>query len=279
MMDAWLVNDIATDTVPVTDRGLAYGDGLFETIAVREGACRFIDDHLARLAAGCRQLGIDYCGDASLIANIDELLRQHNTSHGVIKIIITRGSGPRGYAYKREDTQPARIVGIAATQPAARPVHGVRIIYCKTPVSRNRRLAGIKSLNRLPQVLGRAEWDDADIAEGLMADDRDNLICGTMSNLFMVREHELWTPPITECGVAGIMRERTIRAAEQANIRINQAYFSAADLAIADEVFLTNSLIGIWPVAQLGDRKLPPGPITHQLLQALAAQGVNECQR
>jgi len=277
-MDDWLVNGVTQSTVSVDDRGLAYGDGVFETIAVRDCACRFLDAHLARLAAGCRQLGIPHPDNVPLLADIEQLLDATGTHQGVMKIIITRGSGPRGYAYQRDQLQPTRIVGIAAGQQPAVSPDGVRVRLCATPVSSNSHLAGIKSLNRLAQVLGRAEWDDPDIAEGLMADDQGNLIGGTMSNLFMVRQGKLWTPPVTECGVAGIMRGQVMQAAEQ-QIDILEQYFSATDLGAADEVFLTNSLIGIWPVAALDKQRFNVGPETRQLMQSLAERGVSECRQ
>jgi 4-amino-4-deoxychorismate lyase len=125
--------------------------------------------------------------------------------------------------------------------------------------------------------MARAEWQDDRFAEGLMSDDRGNLIGGTMSNLFIVLDNEIWTPPVNEAGIAGVMRGKILESAETLNIRITQRYFSTPDINAACEVFLSNSLIGIWPVKQFEDQSFNVGPVTRQIMAALAKQGVTEC--
>jgi 4-amino-4-deoxychorismate lyase len=278
-MDAWLVNDSENTAIPVTDRGLAYGDGLFETIALREGRCRFVTDHLARLEVGCERLAIPFPGAERIERNIRRLCKQNGARDGVVKIVVTRGAGPRGYAYDPTAVTPMLCVGLAASEPPIVPPDGIRVRLCTTTVSRNPQLAGMKTLNRLPQVLGRAEWQNPEIAEGLMSDEHGNLIGGTMSNVFIVAGPELVTPPTTAAGIAGIMRAKVMQAAEQCGIDLRERDIDVRTLEHVDECFVTNSLIGIWPVSRLGNTRYDIGPVTRRLMDALAAQGVSECRR
>jgi 4-amino-4-deoxychorismate lyase len=275
-MDKWLVDGEQSTTLAISDRGLAYGDGLFETIAIRNGACRFMHAHIERLQRGCERLAIPAPDPAQLQREAAALITATNCAHGTLKIIITRGSGPRGYAFAAAAVVPSRIVGISVGTRDA--VHdGVRIRFCDTPVSRNPALAGIKSLNRLAQVMARAEWHEPNIAEGLMTDDRGNLIGGTMTNLFIVRNGNLRTPPVTDCGIAGIMRSKVIASATQLGLNVDEMYFSRRELENATEIFLTNCLIGLWPVHAIETLEFTTGPITQQIKSALATAGVTEC--
>ena len=140
---------------------------------------------------------------------------------------------------------------------------------CKTPLGLNPALAGIKHLNRLEQVMARAEWDDTNIAEGLMLDVAGHVIEGTMSNVFCVRQDTLFTPDLTHCGVEGITRERVLKTAGRNGLEAVVTQLGLADIRQADEVFICNSLIGIWPVRRLAEKSWLPGPITKALKQAL----------
>ncbi|HJP03810.1 MAG: aminodeoxychorismate lyase [Chromatiales bacterium] len=272
-MTAWLVNGNRADTVAVDDRGLAYGDGLFETIAVRGGQPRFPDAHLERLAKGCARLGIPYPGDELLAKEIRLL---GNCEHGTLKILLTRGGGPRGYA-PPQVRMATRIIGLSESKPGGTAVDAVRIRYCETPIAVNRALAGIKTLNRLEQVVARAEWSDPGIKEGLMLNDRGDVVCGTMTNLFLVSGGGLLTPDLGECGIRGVMRDRVMRLAEQNNISVAEVRVSKADINEADDLFLTNSLIGAWPVAELNGQQYERSAVTSRLMQLLAESGVMEC--
>lgn len=274
-MDKWLVNGLEQDTLPLDDRGLAYGDGLFETVAVRHGECRFIADHLARLEAGCQRLGIVGVNRAQLTASLNLILE--GATHATIKIIVTRGSGPRGYR-SPPGASPSIVVGIEKTRPVGR-VGPVRVRYCTTMISRNPRLAGIKTLNRLEQVIARSEWDDADIAEGLMSDDRGNVICGTMTNLFIVCGQRVITPKLDESGIRGIMRDKVFEVGQTLDIELAETQVTRSEIESADEMFLTNSQIGVWPVHELDGFVIPRAEMTHRIMRGLAELGVEECSR
>jgi 4-amino-4-deoxychorismate lyase len=231
----------------VNDRGLSYGDGLFETALVVDGAVRFLDAHLFRLLADCRRLGIAPPDREQLIAEVDAVAHAA-TGRSVLKIIVTRGVGGRGY---RPDPglQSTRIV---ALYPAP-DISDERIVarWCATPLGRNPRLAGMKHLNRLEQVLAQMEWSDPAVAEGLMLDTEGEVVCGTSSNLFVVRDGVLATPDLRFCGVAGVMRGKVLEAAAQLGIPSSEEPLWPHDIELASEVFVTNAVRGVRSVRTL----------------------------
>ena len=137
-------------------------------------------------------------------------------------------------------------------------------------------LAGLKHLNRLEQVLARGEWDDPDIAEGLMLDADANVIEGTVTNVFMVRNSSLITPEVNRAGVAGVMRGLILDLAGRSDIPCTVRDIRLQELAAADEVFVCNSLIQLWAVKSIGDWAFAPGPVTRRIAELVAqAEGVN----
>lgn len=265
-MESW-VDGQPADSLSLKDRGLAYGDGLFETIAVRGGQPILLDRHLARLADGCARLAI--VADIEQIA--DELLRYAAAmGEGVLKLILTRGDGQRGYA--PDPAAPGRRIlqgNPPAAYPAAHAEHGIRLFPCTTRLSRQPLLAGLKHLNRLEQVLARAEWQDSEHAEGLMLDRTGRVIEGVFSNLFIVRDGVLITADLQRCGVAGVMRAEILFQAESLAIPSQITDISLEQLQWADEVFVCNSVYGVWPVRAYAALSWPVGPLTRKL-QSLA---------
>lgn len=247
-----LINGETIDALTVNDRGLQYGDGLFETIAVKDGQCEHWYEHMARLAAGCERLKIPVPDGQLLLAEAQQLYA--DKQRAVLKIIITRGSGGRGYRIP-ELVSASRIISIHDWPefPSINRRLGVQLHLCETKLSHQPALAGIKHLNRLEQVLARSEWTDPDISEGLMNDINGNIIEGTMSNYFAVINAELVTPEIVDCGVAGIMRAHIMRQAVLHEITVHERNMKIEELLSADELFICNSIIGIWPVRQLLD--------------------------
>lgn len=263
-----LINGVPSDQLATTDRGLQYGDGLFETIAVRHGEPQLWDLHMTRLQQGCKALCLPMVDIQLLNAEAQRVCR--HATNAVLKIILTRGSGGRGYQVQ-EAVEPTRILSVhpCPDYPEEYSKQGIRVRFCNLRLARQPALAGIKHLNRLEQVLARQEWQDPDIVEGLLRDSHDEVIEGVMSNLFMVRAGKLFTPDLTHCGVAGVMRERVMRLAESLGLMVHIQALVEQDLYGADELFVTNSLIGIWPVRQLEQRPFPVGPVTQQLQQLL----------
>lgn len=266
-----LINGQPGEQIAVTDRALHYGDGLFETIAVIKGSPRYWARHIARLQRGCERLEIPMPDSHVLREDVARIAC--NDAACVVKIIITRGSGGRGYRPPAV-VEPTRLV-MRYSFPDYPPTHateGVAIRLCDTPLGCNPRLAGIKHLNRLEQVLARSEWSDDAIAEGIMLDADGHLIDGTMSNLFLVIKGALYTPELSRCGVEGVMRATVIEAAHQSTIPLHTVPLKHTLLAEAEEIFITNALIGLWPVNRCGDHRFAVGPITRRLQHALALQ-------
>jgi 4-amino-4-deoxychorismate lyase len=267
-VSAWVDGHPAAG-LDLLDRGLHYGDGLFETIACRAGRPRFLDLHLERLSEGCRRLGIPYSDFAGLAAQIRE--RAATRPACILKLILTRGSATaRGYA-PRGDERP-RTVLLQYAWPAEDPGPGEAGVAVRTAQGRlgeNPALAGIKHLNRLEQVLIRREWSDPAIREALVFSSSGQLVSGTMSNVFLVKNGRIVTPAMTLAGIRGVMRRVVMREAQRAQLQVTEEVIDAASLAGAQELFLTNAVIGIWPVRALDDRALVVGPVTRRLQQGL----------
>ena len=261
-MESW-VDGQPADALSLKDRGLAYGDGLFETIAVRGGRIPLLARHMARLADGCRRLFIAL-DIAQMEAELQAFAAQFDD--GVAKLVVTRGEGQRGYA-PPQPCQPLRILQAAPLPqyPAAHAEQGVRLFPCETRLAEQPALAGLKHLNRLEQVLARAEWQDAECAEGLMRDSSGRVIEGVYSNLFLVVAGRLISADLSRCGVAGVMRAEILQQAQSLGLPIELRDISFDELLGADEVFLCNSLYGIWPVRALQERHWSVGPLTRKL--------------
>lgn len=275
-MPAILINGQSAEHISVLDRGFQYGDGLFETLRVSAGKPRRWAQHMARLATGCQRLRIAMPEPTLLLSEAMSLCA--GEVNGVLKIIVTRGTGERGYAPPAQAVT-TRVLSLSSAVifPAEHYRDGVSVRVCDTRLADNPTLAGIKHLNRLEQVLARAEWQDKgesmQAVEGLMLDNNNNVIEGIMSNLFCVQEDGsgpvLKTPLLTHCGVKGIIRENIINVAEAAGISVQETTLGLTDLYRSEELFLCNTLMGIWPVRQLEEQHFAVGPMTRQLSQAL----------
>ena len=267
-----LINGKTDSQLSVMDRGLQYRDGVFETIAVTEGRPCLWNLHLERLLEACQRLGIP-APDASLLLDEAQCVIA-STDSGVLKIIITRGSGGRGYR-PPDNVTPSRILTCSPVPefPEDTQQQGVAIRTCSSRLGRNFSLAGIKHLNRLEQVLASMEWSDPLISEGLMLDEYDRVIEGTKSNLFIVNEGVLRTPDLTQCGVSGVMRALVINIAKSMGISVVVSDITMHDLRMADGIFLTNSLIGIWPVRELDGQGLNIKAVDKQLIETVMEQG------
>jgi 4-amino-4-deoxychorismate lyase len=266
-MKRCLVNGFDKRIVDAADRGLHYGDGLFETLAVFDGRPRNWQLHTQRLLHGCEQLALA-APDPEMLS--DEIARVTlDMSTAVVKIILSRDSAGRGYQYANS-TEPTRVIASYdwPEYPDGYYQQGVRLKVCDTRISIQPALAGIKHLNRLENVLARNEWQDDSYGEGLMLDVYANVIEGTMSNLFWVEGKQLYTPKLTLSGVHGIMRQRVIDTASALAISCDEVDADLQRIRSADELFVTNSIIGIWPatLAQLPAR----GELTSRIMKALA---------
>ena len=251
------------------DRGLHYGDGLFETIACRNGRPSFLEHHLERLALGCRRLAIAFEAFDVLRAEVRELAAAAPRS--IVKVLVTRGRATsRGYA-PHGDERPSRMVLRYAWphENAREASDGVAVRIADLVLGENPRLAGLKHLNRLELVLARADLVGSPFTEALLLGSSGALVGGTFSNVFLASDSHLTTPRPDRCGIAGVMRRVVMRLAADEGLAVQEARLAPADLAAAQEIFLTNARIGIWPVRSLAERFVGVGPITGRLQQRL----------
>ncbi|MGA7541013.1 MAG: aminodeoxychorismate lyase [Steroidobacteraceae bacterium] len=274
-----LVNGEAGGDLSVLDRGLHFGDGVFETIACLHHRPRFLALHLERLTHGCRVLGFPPPAAHLLREELERLAGVQARS--IVKLIVTRGPAlVRGYAVSGSE-QATRLM-IRYPWPVEDPNlwrQGVNVRIAAVRLGENPALAGLKHCNRLEQILARAEPGAAEAAEALMFSRSGKLVSGTMTNVFLIdgpaQAPRLRTPAIDLCGVAGIMRRVVLREAANAGLSAHEADLWPADVAAASEVFLTNARVGIWPVRRIEQRTLTPGPLTRRLqglLQPLLAE-------
>jgi 4-amino-4-deoxychorismate lyase len=263
----WLVNGQSAGVDPA-DRGLAYGDGLFETMAARDGAIRWLDSHLDRLEEGCRRLEIPMPARSLLTREIAANCPRQGRA--VVKLIVTRGPGARGYP-PPEHATPTRILAISPwpDYPEANYRDGIGMRSCRLRLGENPALAGIKHLNRLEQVLAQLELRGHAAQQGLLLDASGYVVGGTSSNVFLVAAGEIATPSLTRCGIKGVMRRAVLEAARTLGMRAEERDIVPAELVDADEVFVANSLFGIWPVTDIDGRSFAVGPTTRRLMTHL----------
>lgn len=247
-----LVDGDDAGLVPASDRGLAYGDGLFETVALIDGVARHWDRHLARLSQGAKRLGMEAPEPACWAGDIDRLTLTHGSARAVLKLMLTRGSGGRGYA-PPPDARPRRISQLLPWPqwPLSWATEGLRLSLCATRLAQNPVLAGLKHLNRLEQVLAAREVVMHGTDDGFMLSMDGRLIETTRANVFLVFGNQLVTPRLTDCGISGVMRDVLMDHLPNAGLQLQEGDIELEDLARCDEIFLTNALIGVWPVAAI----------------------------
>ncbi len=266
-----LINGNSSDAISLYDRGLQYGDGLFETIAVEDETLLCWSDHIERLQSGCSRLNIPIPNKDRLNEEASRLTR--SIARGIIKITITRGEGGRGYALP-DKVEPSRIISLYPWPEYSfgNPADGIKVRACNYRYAHNSVLAGIKHLNRLEQVLARSEWTDRSIAEGIVLDHEENVIEGTMSNVFYIKDETLYTPELSACGVDGIIRQKIIVSATESQLDVYINKISLKSLLEADEAFVCNSVIGVWPIKMIDEKPLLVGDKTNQIKKTLQKQ-------
>lgn len=252
------------------DRGLQYGDGLFETLWWSGSRVRFLDDHLERLVAGCSRLSLPPPSKETVVSEFESVAK--GRSHAVIKFILTRGAGGRGYK-PLAGLQATRIVSVHAPPEDVPPNAACKIRWCRTRLARTAALAGLKHLNRLEQVLAQMEPASPEVSEGLMLDTEGELIGGVSSNVFLLIEGGLVTPDLRYSGIQGVMRKNVLAAAARIGVAADVRAVWPEELALASEVFLTNAVRGIQPVHELEEQRWPTGPVTAALVRELALNG------
>jgi 4-amino-4-deoxychorismate lyase len=264
-----LVNGVPDGVISAQDRGLTLGDGVFRTLRMEQGRPCWWADQYAKLEADCRQLGLSNPSRSEWEQDLAWIAVR--LPDAVVRLTVTRGPGPRGYRLP-DLPLPTRLCQATPLPDFPDPVAegGARIRLCSLRLGHQPRLAGTKHLNRLENVLARAEWDDPDIDEGLLLDEAGSLVSGVMSNLFLWRGGGLLTPRLDRCGVAGVARGRLLHWAAGQGIPVRETDLALADLYAAEAAFLTNSLIRIRYVAAFGDRRWDRPRLYDTLQEALS---------
>jgi len=263
-LGSW-IDGVPGETLPADDRGLHYGDGLFESIGVRAGVARFLEAHLARLASGCARLGIRFSSMAELRAEIATALALA-PPRAMLKVIVTRGSAVRrGYA--PQGTEAARrVLSLWPEAALADSVaEGVALRRATFTLADNPALAGIKHLSRIENVMATAEATAAGAFDALLLDGSGHVISGAMSNVFLVRDGQVLTPRLDRCGVAGVMRGIVLRECASLGIAAVDGRVTLDALLAADEAFITNARLGVVPVLRVGEHSFRMTTVARRL--------------
>ncbi len=258
------VNGEQTDVISLQDRSLAYGDGGFTTMKTIDGKIEYWTWHRERMQACLRALAIPEPDWEHL--HKDLILAAAPTGVAGIKLLISRGSGGRGY-HCANVAGPTCIISTFAY-----PEHykqwqrdGISLGVCGTRLGINPLLAGHKHNNRLEQVLARQEIAQAGFDDGVTLDIQNYVIETTSANVFWVKDGVLFTPKLTTAGVAGVMRRAVLAAAQNALINVEVGRYMLNELLAADEIFITNSLLGVAPVAAIDACMFQLGNMTKQI--------------
>ena len=264
-MSAALFNGQWCESVPASSRGLAYGDGLFETIRFAGGQAPLWRLHLQRLESGCVVLGLKPGKHSVLLEECSQLLEKNGD--GVVKMMVWRQDAGRGYAGTQRSCD--RLLQWFPTPPASGQV---RLVPLSLRLAHQPRLAGLKHLNRLEQVLAANELashqaTSDEPVDGLLMDTNGALVEAVSANLFLVREGRVITPQLDSCGVAGVLRQAMLtgHCGFPETIEVKADTLKPADLASADEVFVGNSVRGVMPVPGYQQQRWAVGPVTRAL--------------
>lgn len=266
-MTAVLFNGAASADLLALSRGLHYGDGVFRTMLLWQGAVPDLRRQLDVLERDAARLGLRPPARAVLEEEIAALCADEDS--GVIKLILTRRAGGRGYRPASDEADRLLLRLPAPHYPEAHWEQGIRCGLSPVRLAEQPLLAGIKHLNRLEQVLASRDWPEG--AEELFVCDPHGLVVsGTRTNLFRVAAGVLHTSALERCGIRGMMRDKTLELAEQLRIPVRFDDPTPELLRQADEIFVSNSLIGLWPVREFDGRTFAaPGAITRRLMAAL----------
>ena len=263
-----LYNGHAVAPSLAASRGLNYGDGVFRTCLIYNSEVIDLQEQTNKLVSDSKRLGLELQDAAQLMREAWELATGHEQA--VLKMFLMRAGDER--SYRSSSCVADRLLRIlpAPQYPADAWTQGIRLFRSSFRLAAQPALAGIKHLNRLEQVLASQAWE-AGADEGILCDDQGRPVCGTRSNLFWVKQGALVTPRLDRCGVAGLMRDKVLQTWQLMAPPARITEGSWDELQNADEVFVTNSLIGIWPVQSLGAwRWDAPGPVTRRLMDAIA---------
>lgn len=268
----YIVNGRLDAQVSPLDRGFSYGDGVFRTMRMTAGSVASWPIHYSKLVEDCNRIDI-VCPSSDLLHADIQRLNDDEVADAVIKIVVTRGEGTRGYALPAL-AQPNRVVIKSAypQYPASNFSQGVSLHLCQLRLGHQPQLAGIKHLNRLENILARMEWNSSAYADGVLQDIDGNVIECTAANLFIRSGNDLVTPDLAMCGVAGITRQRILQLSEPLGLNVHIGRISMADMMSADEILICNSLYGAWQVIDFNQRQWLGQPLASTIRELLQEQ-------
>ncbi|MFK5985409.1 MAG: aminodeoxychorismate lyase [Pseudomonadota bacterium] len=276
----YLINGQLEAVLPIRDRGLAFGDGVFETIAIINNKPHNWLFHFNRLSKGAKRLGIEVPVEGDLLTGI-ALLSMHKPQQQknkfIVKIIYTRGEGGKGYlGPDKPSANCIMILNSWPTNPAEYYLQGINVQQLDFKLSEQSVLAGIKHLNRLEQVIARQQLA-LEYQEALLLNNKNCVIEGISSNIFFVVNNTLCIPLLNVSGIEGTIRAQVIELCLQFNIEYQIHDFSLDDIKQSQEIFYSNSIIGLWPVKKLQllneqVKQYPPGEVYKQLAEVINKQ-------
>lgn len=266
----------ANATISVMDHGLLYGDGVFEGLRFYEGEIYKLDAHLDRLLDSARAISLQIpLQRQEILIALAETVLASGQANGYIRLLVTRGEGSLGLD-PASCVRPRIIIivdELAMVNPAVLAQGATLIISSVRRLRADQIDSRIKSLNYLNQILARLEANAAGADEAVMLNDQGRIAEGTADNIFIVKNGQLLTPPLSEGSLAGITRSAILRCAQQTGIEVQEVPLSAYDLYTADECFLTGTGAELIPVKEVSGRQITSvrGPIFRQLHEAFCA--------
>lgn len=266
-----LINGKKSTLISVLDRGLCYGDGFFETFFCFQGLLQNWDYHWVRMKKTADKLKIVLPGESVFLSDFAQLkaYNEQISTNNVIKVIVTRGVGGRGYSPTYCKSTSRIIFSSDMPNYQTLRTQGMEVAILNSTLTAEGQLAGLKHLNRLSQVLAKMELDEKGGDEGVVCNEQGYVREGVSSNVFIVRNNVLITPPLNDCGVKGVLRNKIIDLAPVlCNLDVLEQDFFVSDLLAADEIFFTNSLLGVCPVKKISNHFYSTGKITQTLMNA-----------
>lgn len=269
----WMLNGVEANTISVMDRGLMLGDGCFTTLQIRDSALQLWPYHWQRLVECCQRLQLLLPAQDVLVSHLKTMATGHHLA--CAKVVLTRGSGGRGYS-SHGCNQQSELLTI---QPF--PEHylqwrqqGVKLGVCQQRLGSSSMLAGLKTLNRLEQVLLKDEIERSGWPEAIVLNEDGVVIECVTANLFWRRDCVLYTPDLSRCGVRGVMRAWVMEQMAALGLRVEVVAEPLSSMMKADEVFITNALMEVVPVTGINDAEYPDHALARQLQVLLATSPV-----
>ena len=261
-----IINGEVKSNVSIFNRNMQYGDGLFETCVAKDNKVLFWDNHFSRLNNGCDRLNIKKIANSVWLEDIKKALSLSSEKNCIVKLILSRGNSLRGYSYSK-DIEPVRVV-IVSQMNEYKTKETYSLEFAISGFHSNPNLAGIKHCNRLEQILARTNML-AD--EAIMLDENQSVVSVTQGNIYFIFGNKLVTPKLERCGVIGSRRSIILELSRLNNLEVREDDISIKQLEKANEVFVSNSLIGIQPVTSIGDYYLTNNPITEKISAAYSS--------